>query len=155
LILGARPEDVAQTKQIFHKAMTFAYESFNHDAQDPDAPSLPYEIGLVIPQREYAEIKNLLALSPESVQEQLFCGCVATDQMMQTEFGLPSLINKCVERFPRLATPAPKSTVAAANWDAAVCEGTSKPTTQRTSLPTERNRLDSPDDPDLQGVGSQ
>lgn len=155
LTLGVPPEEVAQRKQLFHAATNFTFESYNHDAQDPDAPSLPYEIGLIVPEREFADLKSLLAVSPKSVQEQLFCGCVAADQMMQTQFDLPSLINKCEERFPRFTKSSEKSTVAPPTWEPAVCEGTSKTALHRAPPATAGNRLDHADGLALQGTGPQ
>lgn len=102
LVLAAPIEELAETKRQFQGTGPFALESYNKDPGDPEAPSLPYEIGLVTPGKEFADLKQILALSPDGIQQQLYCGCIAADQMMQTTFGLTSLANKCAARFPGL-----------------------------------------------------
>ena len=65
--------------------------------------SLPYEIGLVAPERVYTAT---LDVSPKTIAEQLHYGCTAADNMMQKTFGLVAMAEKCSERFP---LPAAKS----------------------------------------------
>jgi predicted acylesterase/phospholipase RssA len=112
LVLGTRAEQIAETKQRFDSGYAFAIESYNLDEQDRSGPSRPYEIGLVIPHKEFADPDRLLELSPAGIQDQLYCGCVAADEMMSNAFGQPSLSQRCAERFPALQrrlkkTPAP------------------------------------------------
>lgn len=134
LILGASPEQTAEVKQRFRTAPSFAFESYNRDPEDTDAPSRPYEIGLIVPNKEFADLNALISVSPQSVQEQLYCGCVAADQTMQEQFGLPSLIGKCAERFTRLTRASQEPLTAETQFDPSVCQGTSKPESQRRSL---------------------
>ncbi len=126
LLSGAAPEQVSEVKQQFAEAAEFPYESSNRDSQDPEAPSLPYEIGLVVPQKEYAAMGSLLVFSPPTIREQLYCGCVAADQMMQEHFGQESLAGRCAERFPPLAKTKTKKksreAVSPAKWDSLVCQ---------------------------------
>ena len=77
-------------------------ESYNQISNNPDSPSLPYEIGLVTPEKEYAEVSQLMVFSPDLIQEQLYCGCLAADRMMQERFGQASVADQCAHRFPVL-----------------------------------------------------
>jgi len=103
VVLNTPSAQVAEAKRQLLSEKGFAVESYNRDLQDSDAPSLPYEIGLVIPKKEFADVEHLLVLSPAIIKEQLYCGCMAADQMMQRDFDLPSLSNQCAQRFPSLA----------------------------------------------------
>jgi len=78
--------------------------SFNRDPDQPNAPARPYDLGLIMPQKEFADPAHLLLISPQITQEQLYCGCMATDDTMQRVFGLPSLAGQCAKRFPRLVS---------------------------------------------------
>ncbi len=116
-------ERVQEVKQQFNGASAFPFESFNRDPEDLGAPSRPYQIGLVIPQKEYAATGSLLVFSPPMIREQLYCGCVAADLVMQTEFGLTSLEDRCAQRFP----PLPKGKAASGpdvplEWQPGVCQ---------------------------------
>lgn len=101
----------------------FGIESYNRDANEPGAPSLPYEIALVTPEKEYADVSQLLVFSPSLIQEQLYCGCIAADRMMQDRFAQSSTAGQCAHRFPPLIRSGkhviPDST---ANWGAQACE---------------------------------
>ncbi len=113
---------VQEVKQQFNGASAFPFESFNRDPEDPDAPSLPYEIGLVIPQKEFAPTGSLLVFSPPMIREQLYCGCLAADQVMQEKFGQASLADRCAERFPPLASKKKPEESTPANWQPLVCQ---------------------------------
>lgn len=119
---GGTTERVEEVKLRFNGASAFPFESFNRDADDPEAPSLPYEIGLVIPEKEYAPTGSLLVFSPPMIREQLYCGCMAADQVMQESFGQASLADRCAERFPPLATKKNEETTASAQWHPGVCQ---------------------------------
>lgn len=93
-------ERLEQVKRQFRGATGFPLESYNRDLQDPDAPARPYDIGLVVPEKEYAEVGNMLVFSRPMIREQLYCGCMAADKMMQEDFGLASQAERCAERFP-------------------------------------------------------
>lgn len=80
----------------------FIIASFNRDLGQPNALSRPYDLGLVMPKKQFGDLAHLLNISPEVTQEQLYCGCMAADDTMQRTFGLPSLANHCAQRFPRL-----------------------------------------------------
>jgi hypothetical protein len=149
------PEQVQDAKGRFRGAKNFAFESYNRDDKDADAPSLPYEIGLVVPEKEYADLKSLLAVSPYSVQEQLYCGCVAADQMMQKEFGLSSLSSKCSERFTRLTRHSHESLAPETQFDPSVCQGTGRPESSNVSLAVARTPLGNTQTLDLRAVGAQ
>ena len=136
LLFGASPEQAAEVKQHFRAAPPFAFESYNRDPEDPDAPSRPYEIGLVVPEKEFADLKALLSLSPEGVQVQLYCGCIAADQMMQTKFELPSMASQCAERFPAWTRSVPESSRRPASFEPSLCDGRPKPESNPTLLAT-------------------
>ena len=99
MILNADPNRVSELKQHFAHAPGFSVESYNQDDQDPDAPSLPYEVGLVIPDKEAADPEHLLIITPAIIQEQLYSGCMAADKMMTANFGSASLADQCSARF--------------------------------------------------------
>lgn len=121
---SSAPEaQLPEARRQFMSVKGFAIESYNRDSQNPDAPSLPYEVGLVVPEKEYAELSHLLAFSPAMMQEQLYCGCVAADRMMQDDFGLSSLASQCAHRFPPLPMKSTKTTqVQAATWKKNTCQ---------------------------------
>jgi predicted acylesterase/phospholipase RssA len=101
LVLDAAPKPLMDARSQFLGSAASALESYNRDPDDPGAPSRPYEIGLVSPNREFADLKNILKFSRSSTQEQLYCGCMAANEMMIADFGLFSLAGGCAERFPR------------------------------------------------------
>jgi len=80
----------------------FVIASFNRDLGQPDGPSRPYDLGLIMPKKQFGDLAHLLAISPQVTQEQLYCGCMAADDTMRKTFGLPSLAHECAQRFPRL-----------------------------------------------------
>jgi Patatin-like phospholipase len=74
----------------------FPLHSYN---EAPDGgPSLPYDVAVVAPERVYAESFDV---DPENIALQLHYGC-----LMQEDFHMTSLKEKCQERFP-LPTPKP------------------------------------------------
>jgi predicted acylesterase/phospholipase RssA len=80
---------------------TFPLHSYN---EAPDGgPSLPYDVAVVAPEKVYAES---FELDPENIALQLHFGCLEADLMMQEDFHMTSLKEKCQERFP-LPTPKP------------------------------------------------
>jgi hypothetical protein len=79
---------------------SFPLHSYN---EAPDGgPSLPYDVVVVAPEKVYAESFDV---DPENIALQLHSGCLAADEMMQQDFQMTSLKDKCEERFP---LPAPK-----------------------------------------------
>ena len=99
-VSSAPAEHLEEVRRQFRGATGFPLESYNRDPQDPGAPARPYEIGLVVPEKEYAEVGNMLVFSRSMIREQMYCGCVAADQMIQRDFGLASQAERCAERFP-------------------------------------------------------
>jgi hypothetical protein len=123
LLESTPPEEKEEAKQQFRGRLAFPLESLNRNPQDPDAPSQPYEIGLVLPEKEYAEVGQMLDFSRHVMREQLYCGCIAADEMMQQDFGLPSLAGRCAERFPPLREKENNSTRdAPASWTSMACQ---------------------------------
>jgi hypothetical protein len=121
MLLNVAPEQLMETRQQFLGSGA-SLESYNRDPIDLGAPSLPYEIGLVAPQKEFADVRNILKFSRSSIQEQLYCGCVAANEMMEAQFGLPSLANRCSERFPRYASMKRNRSIPAMAWSGGTCE---------------------------------
>jgi hypothetical protein len=79
-------------------APTFPWESYNPNPAS-HAPTRPYRIGLIMPEKETADISDLLSFSPARIAEQLYDGCVAADRIMTRSFGLASLAQECSWRF--------------------------------------------------------
>jgi hypothetical protein len=121
MLLNVAPEQLMQTKQQFLGSGAFL-ESYNRDPRDLGAPSLPYEIGLVAPRKEFADLRNILKFSRNSSQEQLYCGCMAANEMMEAQFGLPSLANRCSDRFPRYANTKRSRSILAMAWSGGTCQ---------------------------------
>jgi hypothetical protein len=121
MLINEAPEQLMETRQQFPESGT-SLESYNRDPHDLGAPSLPYEIGLVAPQKEFADLRNILRFSRSSIQEQLYCGCMAANEMMEAQFGLPSLANRCSERFPRYSSMKRHRSIVAMTWSAGTCQ---------------------------------
>jgi len=80
---------------------SFPLHSYN---EAPDGgPSLPYDAVVVAPDKVYAES---FEVDPENIALQLHYGCLEADLMMQEDFHMNSMKQKCEERFP---LPIPKS----------------------------------------------
>ena len=74
---------------------TFPLHSYN---EAPDGgPSLPYDAVVVAPEKIYAET---FEVDPENIALQLHYGCLQADLMMQQDFHMTSMKEKCHERFP-------------------------------------------------------
>ena len=58
--------------------LDFPVESYN-PGRSSDLPSLPYKISLIVPQKVFADIYGF---DPPNIREQLYCGCMAADQVM-------------------------------------------------------------------------
>jgi NTE family protein len=80
--------------------------------------SLPYEIVLVGPQREDSDPITLFNVQPATQRRQLYCGCIAADDAMRAQFGLPDMADRCAVRFPGLSGKRDATEV---KLDAAVC----------------------------------
>jgi predicted acylesterase/phospholipase RssA len=80
---------------------TFPLHSYNEAPEG--GPSLPYDAVVVAPDRVYAESFDVDA---ENIALQLHYGCLEADLMMQEDFHMTSMKEKCEKRFP-LPTPKP------------------------------------------------
>jgi predicted acylesterase/phospholipase RssA len=96
-------------------AREFPIGSFNR----ADGVSLPYDIALIAPQREESDPMSIFDVSVQTQRRELFCGCIAADALMQTQYGLESRADSCVARFPNV--PAKRRQTIAVPLDAAVC----------------------------------
>jgi predicted acylesterase/phospholipase RssA len=73
----------------------FPLHSYN---EAPDGgPSLPYDAVVVAPEKIYAET---FEVDPQNIAVQLLYGCLQADLMMQENFHMASMKEKCKERFP-------------------------------------------------------
>jgi predicted acylesterase/phospholipase RssA len=116
-LLAWRAEDISNDP-----GRKFPVESYNYDAQRPELPGLGYEIAMINPRREDADMSETLNFSPERVATQLYCGCLAADETMRTQFGLESKEAGCKEKFRPAAKS--KSAKASAEFPAGVCVNT-------------------------------
>jgi predicted acylesterase/phospholipase RssA len=64
--------------------------------------SQPYEIALIAPQRDDSDPLSIFDAEPRTQRKREYCGCVAADEIMTTQFGLASMADRCAERFPAL-----------------------------------------------------
>ena len=137
-VVNAPPERLSQAKQQFPESESFAPETYNREPQDGlGAPSRPYQIGLISPDREFADVKNILRISENSTREQLYCGCMAANRMMKTEFGLPSMADRCAERFPQVARKKRNLALEPVEWSCGTCESSGKRLETAEALPDE------------------
>jgi predicted acylesterase/phospholipase RssA len=73
----------------------FPLHSYN---EAPDGgPSLPYDAVVVAPDKVYAGVFDV---DPENIALQLHYGCLEADLMMQEDFHMTSMKEKCLEKFP-------------------------------------------------------
>jgi hypothetical protein len=95
------------------RRLNFPVESYN-PGDTAGVPSLPYEIRLIAPQKIFADIYGF---DPPNIREQLYCGCMAADQVMSNGDPKRSLSLQCALRFPEL----PQAKKSAKDWDSDVC----------------------------------
>ena len=89
----------------------FPLGSFNRSADA--GPPKPYEIAVVSPKRRNPDPLSIFNVDAPTQRVQMFCGCIAADEVMQTRFGLASLGEACATRFPAVkATRRRAETVA-------------------------------------------
>ena len=79
-------------------SLVFPLGSFNRSG-DAGAPK-PYEIAVISPQRPNSNPLSIFDVDPATQRRQMFCGCIAADDVMQTQFGLASQSERCATRFP-------------------------------------------------------
>jgi predicted acylesterase/phospholipase RssA len=91
----------AQAVAAGESLTSFPLGSYN-GLDAPGSRSLPYKIALIAPQREDSDPMSIFDVEPATQRRQLFCGCIAADEAMQTQFGLPGMAARCEERFPGL-----------------------------------------------------
>ena len=73
----------------------FPLHSYN---EAPDGgPPLPYDAVVVAPEKVYSET---FEVDPENIALQLHFGCLQADLMMQQDFHMTSMKEKCEEKFP-------------------------------------------------------
>lgn len=83
----------------------FPVHSFNTDPAAVGSSSRPYLLGVIVPQKEDAEITAMMDFSPKRIAEQLYCGCMAADQLMRDLFAAESLASSCTEWLRPKASP--------------------------------------------------
>ena len=95
----------------------FPLGSFNRDERT--GRPLPYEIAVVAPQREDSDPMSIFNVSPQTQRREMFCGCVAADELMQSRYGQTSMVERCAARFP--AVPGKRRRDIAQPLEPAVC----------------------------------
>ena len=96
---------------------TFPLGSFNRSA-DTGAPK-PYEIAVISPKRPNSNPLSIFDVDAPTQRRQMFCGCVAADEVMQSQFGLARLSERCATRFPAVSVKRHRSE--AATLTPAIC----------------------------------
>jgi len=76
----------------------FPLGSFNRSADTGAAK--PYEIAVISPQRKSSNPLSIFDVDAATQRQQMYCGCIAADDVMQKQFGLASLGASCATRFP-------------------------------------------------------
>jgi len=101
----------------------FPLGSFNRGTDTSAAK--PYEIVVISPQRRNPNPLSIFDVDAATQRQQMYCGCIAADEVMQKRFGLTSLGASCATRFP--AVPATRHRAEMAALTPASCrEETSK-----------------------------
>ena len=95
----------------------FPLRSYNA-ADTSGSHSMPYDIVLVGPQREDSDPITLFNVEPATQRRQLYCGCIAADDAMRAQFGLPDMAGRCAVRFKG---PAGKRGTTEIGLDPSVC----------------------------------
>ena len=89
----------------------FPLGSFNRSADS--APPQPYEIAVISPKLPNTDPLSIFDVDAPTQRRQMFCGCIAADEVMQAQFGLARLSERCETRFPAVkATRRRAETVA-------------------------------------------
>ena len=91
----------------------FPIESYN-PGDSAEVPSLPYGIILIVPHKIFAD---LYGFDRQNIREQLYCGCMAADQVMSHGDSEQSMATQCAQRFPKPAAGKTHPT----DWAADVC----------------------------------
>jgi hypothetical protein len=102
---GMGPEQKTEFDQKFAEInRSFPLHSYN---EPPDGgPSLPYDAVVVAPDKVYSES---FEVDPENIALQLHYGCLEADLMMQEDFHMASMKEKCLARFPLTTTKSVRS----------------------------------------------
>ena len=108
---SSKPADLREKSE--GRNVDFPIESYN-PGSSAEAPSLPYEINIIVPQKLFADIYGF---DPPNIREQLYCGCMAADQMMSRGDPKQSMSVQCAQRFPAPARAKNLPT----DWDGDVC----------------------------------
>jgi hypothetical protein len=110
-------------------AAPFPIGSFNRAT--PDAAAQPYEIALIAPYSDDSDALRVFEADPATQRERVFCGCIAADELMQTQFGQAPLTDRCVTRFP--AKPGKRQRTEPRVLTPAICHnGTTVPPSRST-----------------------
>jgi predicted acylesterase/phospholipase RssA len=104
-IAGLGPEQRKEFDQKFADInRDFPVHSYNEPLEG--GPSLPYEAVIVAPDKVYAESFDV---DPENIALQLHYGCLEADLMVQADFHLASMKERCLARFPLPTTKSVQS----------------------------------------------
>jgi hypothetical protein len=95
----------------------FPLGSFNRSTDTGAAQ--PYDIAVISPQRRNPNPLSIFDVDAATQRQQMYCGCIAADEVMQTQFGLASLGASCATRFP--AVPATRRHAETAALTPATC----------------------------------
>jgi len=95
----------------------FPLGSFNRGADGGAAK--PYEITVISPLRRNSNPLSIFDVDAAAQRQQMYCGCIAADEVMQKRFGLASLGASCATRFP--AVPATRRHAETAALTPATC----------------------------------
>ncbi|MEO8467604.1 MAG: patatin-like phospholipase family protein [Gammaproteobacteria bacterium] len=85
-------------------APVFPLGSFNRNATK--GRDQPYEIAVISPKRPNSDPLSIFDVDATKQRQQMYCGCMAADEVMQTQFGLASLGASCATRFPAVKATA-------------------------------------------------
>jgi hypothetical protein len=78
----------------------FPIGSFNRAT--PGSAPRPYEIALIAPNHDDSDALRIFEADPKTQRERVFCGCIAADELMQTQFGQAPMTDRCITRHPAL-----------------------------------------------------
>jgi predicted acylesterase/phospholipase RssA len=102
---GLGPEQRKEFDRKFAEInRTFPVHSYNESTDG--RPSLPYDAVVVAPEKVYAASFDL---DPENIALQLHYGCLEADLMMQENFHMASMKEKCLASLPLPATKSVRS----------------------------------------------
>jgi len=95
--IAALPADQRKTFDLQLAEINRAFPLHSYNEPPDGGPSLPYDAVVVAPEKVYAETFHV---DPENIALQFHYGCLAADRMMQEDFHMTSMEQKCQDRFP-------------------------------------------------------